>query len=536
MKVRAPAEAARITEFIRGSEKRYVAALGEVKSRLLAAKQSNSELSCIYSIYSRGEKQIGSELKHPRKIRLKIDKYCSDNGTTEYDIFSMPDIVGVTVSVSFPTDINVVNKLIDGWIANGAICAVYYDKDNATKNPSRHIITSYGNVKAEAGYYACHYYLRMRNNSREPIVEIQIKTLLHDAWGLITHDLTYKPTTSLSRELVEHFSLLGDQLSKIDSQGDILRKTIRRVTKVRESKKRAVQVATLKSAINNLFSLPGDAAAPKAMATVLGEILAHEASHGRIDCTNQELIDYINRTIVFFDAAPAPTCLLLCLLAVMSDDRAAKLQALEYIDIWAMEAHDPKSLAQAKSYAHLAHFCFSDTPTAIEQADDALIGLAKISRPQPDAAEEELICRRENSLFSSLAYYHAEIVGSDEGIKRSSHNMAREYAMRSVSKMVELKLMPEVRKTIEDNVDAMLGIVSAGDYAGPLFHSIDNLIFVLIQTSSAVDKLEVARELLRKSAANHPSDLGSLPGLLLEFHTYCVRQRLTELELQGVDG
>ena len=51
MKVRAPAEAARITEFIRGSEKRYVAALGEVKSRLLAAKQSNSELSCIYSIY-----------------------------------------------------------------------------------------------------------------------------------------------------------------------------------------------------------------------------------------------------------------------------------------------------------------------------------------------------------------------------------------------------------------------------------------------------------------------------------------------------
>lgn len=89
----------------------------------------------------------------------------------------------------------------------------------------------------ESGYAAVHYILRLRNaklpHDARPWFELQVRTIVEDAWSEIEHILGYKPEkrTSfavrkqfkiISAELAaidEHFTFLGEELSRFQEEG-----------------------------------------------------------------------------------------------------------------------------------------------------------------------------------------------------------------------------------------------------------------------------------------------------------------------------
>ena len=72
MDINYPASAEAIEKFVADNRNRYLTALKDVKDLLSQGKKERKELSCIYNLYSRGDKQGGDELKHPNKIRTQV--------------------------------------------------------------------------------------------------------------------------------------------------------------------------------------------------------------------------------------------------------------------------------------------------------------------------------------------------------------------------------------------------------------------------------------------------------------------------------
>ena len=67
----------------------------------------------VYKIYGREEKQKGAMLKDARKARLKFNKYFIERKKGVGSLWSIPDIVGFTVVVAYPSDISPVASAID---------------------------------------------------------------------------------------------------------------------------------------------------------------------------------------------------------------------------------------------------------------------------------------------------------------------------------------------------------------------------------------------------------------------------------------
>ncbi|MGA7384729.1 MAG: hypothetical protein WBW81_08595 [Methylocella sp.] len=178
MDITYPASAEVIEKFVADNRPRYLKALDEVKDHFSRGQHERKDLRCIYNLYSRGHKPGADELKHPNKIRFKFDLHCAKERLKKSNIFDTPDIVGMTVSVTYPSDINIVCAFLDDLCTKTVVFPKFFNlKENATTNKKSliKIITSFGSVKNDRGYYACHYCLRTNDTPDDPIVEVQIK-------------------------------------------------------------------------------------------------------------------------------------------------------------------------------------------------------------------------------------------------------------------------------------------------------------------------------------------------------------------------
>lgn len=82
-------------------------------------------------------------------------------------------------------------------------------------------------LKSTGGYYATHIVLTSDHDGhRRKKCEIQVKTVLHDAWGAKTHDLTYKPKGQFDRRFETMMQVFGDSLQAIEQQSELLRELI----------------------------------------------------------------------------------------------------------------------------------------------------------------------------------------------------------------------------------------------------------------------------------------------------------------------
>lgn len=537
-----PASPSEVRNFLEQKRSRFTDALRQVREKIVAAQMTDPRLSSIYKVYSRGQNQGGDEIKHPRKVRLKFNEYNASIGKAEASIYDVPDIVGFTIVVTYPSDIDVVNAVIDEMIdrrelsvgkvalpgparATGKSSA---DPSPPTSPPSASnplaapFTSKHGRVMASKGYFACHYNVRAPGTGARPIVEIQVKTVLHDAWGAKTHDLTYKPSGNTDGDLLASFDLLGDLLANLDLQSDTLRGSIQRTTRVRDRKRAKVQLETLRTAVRHTKPIV-DTEDGQALRDSAQRILAMTPATlpGEADAVRDLLLGLFERSQDFWPTA----CQQLCALAASTGRSDLFHTAKEAIETWSVE-QDGTNRVWAMSVAALAAYGAGDGPEAIDRAEEALQLLQKLKSVRMGPADRQRYHRLGMSVNSSIAYYHADQVGSHEGDRRGSREAAPRHLEASRRHWDKLGL-PTIRL---DSDEKELLAALRGDDGDRVFQTLDNDAFVRIQTASTEEEVRAVRIRLGFLHENAPDGHHPLGTCLFDYHDYCARMRLAELE------
>lgn len=518
VKIEVPAEPKVVQEFIQKNQTRYIEMYNRVKK---AIARDTAHLP-IYSIYGRDHRQAGSILKEPRKIRLKFNAYHTKKANHHGSLWETPDIVGFTVVVAYPSEISLVCKVIDDLIESGT-----YDASESVSAPDvtgsesarKMIETKHGRALISNGYFACHYNIRERgvNKDRSPICEIQIKTILHDAWGAKTHDLTYKAAGQIDRSLIDSFELLGDSLAKLDQQSDLVRKSINKQLSTRLRKKMAIitfeRISHLGAAIDASKLLSAEKPALLAASSALDE----------------KEVDRLARCCIgeFEKGNPksGATCLFF-LGHLCKADRYVD-QGWEALTSWENSLLDASEQARAAATFGLMYFNSGDSERAIEETKRAVSLIGSVSEKSIALDKRQIFLRRKQSFYSSLSYYFAEVIGSDVGDKIDAVNEAKRY----------LDLTLKIRRRVKDcpnsallNAKVLKKALSSATQSFSNFSCLDNELFVLAQLSTTVSELQSIIRSMQVLKENPPLGFEEGAGLFLDFHDYCARTRLMEIE------
>jgi ppGpp synthetase/RelA/SpoT-type nucleotidyltranferase len=166
----------------------------------------------IRTIYDRSEKQDGEIFKSPIKIAKKLTDWRRTKPDTKIE--DIHDLIGITVVLYYADDAKKIIDLTVDLLSEKNIIPLR----SSGENPSYH---------KDFGYHAIHLIAVSKSEAHYDLkIEIQFKTMLHDAWGSKTHDLTYKPRGQLDPKIKRIMESLGDSLQAIEVQSETLRNLI----------------------------------------------------------------------------------------------------------------------------------------------------------------------------------------------------------------------------------------------------------------------------------------------------------------------
>jgi len=474
----------------------------------------------IYKIYGRDEKQNGEILKDSRKIRLKFNSYYNLKRKKFGSLWETPDIIGYTIVVPYPSTISEVCISLDEIIDRGALRSVN-PKNSISRNESdvTKIRSKYGRSFDEKGYFGCHYNLRTGSLREEtsPICEIQIKTLLHDAWGAKTHDLTYKTSSEVDQSLVNGFELLGDSLAKIDQQSDLLRNTIQKPQITRNFKKQKIILLQTETQINRAFSKLD---VPKRFQRKVLNVNTETDIKTIKEAENFCLKAFETKSKMWSSA-------LLLFIGVKSKNRHCISNAQEAFFEWEDQLSDPLEKARAGSTAGLMKYFSGDTEEAINDFERVLDLLINTSVPK-NSDRKMNYYRRLNSTLSSLSYYHAEIIGSHLGKLLKSDRRAKSLLAKGLANRRFLNGCP---RTALVGTSALRKAISDPSRAHPNFSTLDCELFVRALTAETVEEINLVRQKMQDLHKNPPQQFAAEAELLFDFHDFCARARLANVEM-----
>lgn len=140
-----------------------------------------------------------SRVKKRSSFREKIYKRSDTDKAYTDPLSQMHDIVGIRVTCLFLDDLDVVDRVIFGLFED-------VQKDDKVKN----------SFADEFGYRSVHYDCHLPASYAGPhyeeiktiTFEVQVRTILQDAWAVVEHTLGYKGTTSIPDESRQDFRAL----------------------------------------------------------------------------------------------------------------------------------------------------------------------------------------------------------------------------------------------------------------------------------------------------------------------------------------
>jgi ppGpp synthetase/RelA/SpoT-type nucleotidyltranferase len=203
-----------VAAFLEEHREKYRKLLNNVKIYIDHLKDDTCK-EHVYRTYSRRDnKNETSEFKDTNKIALKLIKW-----RNRYPHPSMPrdihDIIGVSIVVYYESDIGQVIGCIKESCEKHNLRIYPYNSGEETRLYTRY------------GYHAEHLVVVSLNPELHGLkCEIQIKTLLHDAWHAKIHDLIYKPQGYLSSEHKEIMESFGESIQAIEKQSQTIRKLV----------------------------------------------------------------------------------------------------------------------------------------------------------------------------------------------------------------------------------------------------------------------------------------------------------------------
>jgi ppGpp synthetase/RelA/SpoT-type nucleotidyltranferase len=243
--------------------------LADVRTRCEAIEEALGP-AVVRAVYSRGDKQENGEIfKSFPKIAIALAK--QRRSRPDASILTVEDIIGLTIVVYYPDEVALVLERLRAHA--GLHVEVVKDAPKITN-----------------GYYAHHVVMRS-NDPRHynAHCEVQIKTMMHDAWAAKMHDLVYKPQGHTDKRLSTMMNVFGEALQSIETQSELLRNLIHERWNAEVKRRRGVR-RTLCAEIQRIrraFSPQADTiyramhAESLAHKPELGEIAAKIAQHAR---------------------------------------------------------------------------------------------------------------------------------------------------------------------------------------------------------------------------------------------------------------
>ncbi len=157
-----------------------------------------------------------SEFKEPAKIAAKARQ--KSESVDFRSFLELTDIIGLTVVVQYPDQVDGVIAEVQRQLATKSI---------GVSDPERHVNKS--------GYYATHLICTSRYSVEPLHCELQLKTMLHDAWSAKMHDLTYKPMGMLDSRLAALMASIAGTIESLEHQSRLIRDMIQAGWNVEEN-------------------------------------------------------------------------------------------------------------------------------------------------------------------------------------------------------------------------------------------------------------------------------------------------------------
>ncbi|MFK0209476.1 hypothetical protein [Agrobacterium sp. NPDC090283] len=196
----------------------YKKLLDEVITECRALKNGkfSKQISDVYS-------RPGDGFKDSNKIAAKLRQ--RGKSASIKACLELNDVVGLTVVVQYNDQVGIVLE---------ALKRALKIKDISVSKPEKH--------DNKAGYYATHVVCAKLVGSDSLQCEIQVKTVLHDAWASKLHDLTYKPGGMLDPRLSQLMASIAVTLENLENQSITIRDMIEASWDVEADARKAARV------------------------------------------------------------------------------------------------------------------------------------------------------------------------------------------------------------------------------------------------------------------------------------------------------
>jgi len=196
-----------------------------------AADAAHEDLgpTVIASVYGRPEGSMGP-FKDPRKVAAKLRK----SGNLSASAFlKLNDIIGLTVVIQYPDQRRAVLQAIRRGLTRHGV---------KMGSPETH--------ENKKGYFGHHEICRKTYGTDTLKCEVQIKTLLHDAWAKKMHDLTYKPGGKLDRRLAALMEAGSVTIESLEQQSLLIRNLIQANWDVEKEARRLARESVFKEMLD----------------------------------------------------------------------------------------------------------------------------------------------------------------------------------------------------------------------------------------------------------------------------------------------
>jgi ppGpp synthetase/RelA/SpoT-type nucleotidyltranferase len=406
-----------VTEYLTANKKKYEDLLNEIAdlaNKIMARPEIQGR---VYRFYTRSDKQSGNIFKDVWKIVEKVNMGREKN--PNFGISQLGDIIGATIVVVYPSDRELVRKFIDDEISLDRLFSHIDTKDNDNN------LLFFGEEKKNGGYYAHHYQLEVGNRSSLPHLrnarcELQIKTVLHDAWGAKTHDLTYKRAGALDARVSKQVEVLGDVLAGIDQQSELLKHIIEGRWALDDRKAKHAKLSLVKRTL-----IHDNPVKQSEYMQLRKEIITGAAWLTNCPAHDQRLHTLITKLDHFTEGGryDHSICQLFCLLAQSVGTPGLASLAIDRANSWLFEAASALERMHALRFLSLAHFSFGNKVDAVKRCQEAVEEFER-SRPQLETLPEGEGDRCEIEMRNSLAYYLADLADSDAGQKMGAKELA----------------------------------------------------------------------------------------------------------------
>lgn len=326
--------------FISDNKKRYEKLLEDVLA-LAKYLRTIDTSHRIYRVYSRRDNQNEEgDFKKISKVAEKLVKWRKKyNPKSRAE--DLHDIIGITIVVHYDSDISAVYEMIRNNHQSRHLKIVPYllEPDAGAEGAT----DEFRHYK-KLGYHARHMVLSHTSAAHGKLkCEVQIKTLLHDAWGAKTYSLIYKPPGELPDELRTVMEGFGESIQALEVQSEMVRSFVTRDWEEENELRYTSRLAMMATYEELVFE---DEELGRRYREIFHRIQADQETLRACspdDTLLEELLNEIARLKDIQGGASAAWRLMMYM-ASCRVDTALHLLARQYVEEWAEDHHNDPAL------------------------------------------------------------------------------------------------------------------------------------------------------------------------------------------------